>query len=141
MRGWDIAMLIIIMEMSIGFMGTLIEDEAHHGGNLYGNMSRSVRYFSPEDNAYITQYQTSNASKAIGDAGAINILTLGMDWILGGWNLLFSIITAFAAISITLNRQFGLDPGLCAFIQGIIYLMYTWMFIQWRSGRGGRAFE
>jgi len=144
MRGWDVALIIIFMEMSIGFLGVLTDDEAHSGGALFllpNHTTSTIYYFSPEDNQYIKQYQNSNATDAIKDSASINPLTFIMDWILNGWAILSTVITAFAAISLVLIRQFHLDWRLAMFIQGIIYLMYTWMFIQWRSGRGGRAFE
>lgn len=141
MRAWDLAIFIILLEMSIGFLSVLGDSPQNHGGGLFTKANYTVKYFSGAEGGYITTYQGSNASTAVGELPKVDPLSFAMDWIFFSFNMLIRIVEAFAAISIVLYRQFHLDPQLCMFIQGIVYLIYTWAFIQWRSGRGGRAFE
>jgi hypothetical protein len=138
MRAWDLAVFVIIIEMSIGFVGILGE-AAPKGGGLFHNPDDS--YFLPNQGGEISKWQNLNATDAVGPTEGINPLSFIVDWIFFSFNMLFTMIGAFVAVSWVLYSEFHIAPQLCAFIQGIVYLIYTWAFIQWRSGRGGRAFE
>jgi hypothetical protein len=132
MRAWDLAVFIIMIEMSIGFLAGL------QGLYLY------TPYLNADQGGEISTYQQN-----ITDPGGIvkkevsigDYLKFGLDWIFASFNMIVMIVTAFVAFSWILYHEFGLPIELCLFIQGIVYLIYTWGFIQWKSGKGGQAFE
>jgi hypothetical protein len=145
MRAWDLAVFVIFLEMSIGFVTVLGQPEYGQMG-LFPNPGNN--YFKADQGGYVKQFQQNvNGSGINNDTGAIgtipkaDILTFGMDFILAGFSTLMMIAGAFVAISWILYSQFHLDPKLCVFIQGIVYIIYLWAFVQWKSGRGGRMYE
>lgn len=137
MRAWDLAMFIIMVEMSIGFLG---------GIGFYPNdaSGQPVDYLKSEQGGSIITFQKNITDEnfiANRELGIADYFKFGLDWIFASWNMLIQIIIAFVGISFILYKQFNIPIELCVFIQGIVYLIYTWGFIQWRSGRGGRSFE
>lgn len=130
MRAWDLAVFVIMVEMCLGFLAEL--------PGLY-NAPTLVAH---EQGGDIYQWQHSNMNTEFGTRLTIgDYLKFAMDWVLAGYNMLVTVLTAFFAISLILYRDFGLPSELCFFVQGIVYLIYTWALVQWRSGRGGQAFE
>jgi hypothetical protein len=133
----DLAVLIIMIEMSIGFLA---------GIGYYPNdaSGESVDYLRADQGGVVSTFQknitdedyVSNNELGIGD-----YLKFGLDWLFASWNMLIMVVKAFVGISFLLYTQFNIPIQLCVFIQGIVWLIYTWGFIQWRSGRGGKAFE
>lgn len=140
MRAWDLALFVIFLEMSIGFVTVLSED-----GGLFPNPNN--RYFVAEQGGEIQKYYQNVTSGAGNNTGAIgeipkaDILTFGMDFLLAGFRTLMMIAGSFVVISWLLYTQFHIDPKLCIFIQGLVYVIYLWAFVQWKSGRGGRMYE
>jgi len=141
MRGWDLAVWVIIIEMSIGFIAVLGDSPAHGGGGLFTSGNYTTRYFTPETGGAVYQYQHTQANQTTGIVGEVDYLKFAIDWIFASFSILLTMISAFVGISYILYTQFNLEPRLCFFIQGLVYFIYTWAFIQWRSGRGGKAFE
>jgi hypothetical protein len=141
MRAWDLAVFIIFIEMAIGFFAILGDDPAHGGGGLFPSENYTTKYFTPETGGAVYVYQHTNATNTTGEVGGVDYLKFAIDWIFASFTVLFTIISAFVGISWILYSQFHLEPRLCFLIQGIVYFIYTWAFIQWRSGRGGKAFE
>jgi hypothetical protein len=143
MRAWDLAVFIIFAEMMIGFISILGDDPngPNHGGGLFSANNYSGQYFAANPGGYVYDYQHTNATNTTGDKLSVDYLTFAIDWIFASFNVLFRIVEAFVAISWVLYSQFHLEPRFCLFLQGIVYFIYTWAFIQWRSGRGGKAFE
>jgi hypothetical protein len=135
----DFALFVIFLEMSIGFVATL------NDANAFGNPGNN--FFKPEQGGRIAQYHQNVTAGAPGEIGAIgevpkaDILTFGMDFILAGFRTLMQIVESFVAFSWILYTQFHVDPGVCVLIQGFIYIVYLYGFLQWKSGRGGRMFE
>ena len=135
MRTMDLAMFIIIMEMCIGFITS---------PNLGLFNQQQVGYIGVDtaSNQYVTQYQSNDAfNNLTAKPASVNVLTFAIDWIIAGWTMFLSIVTAFGLISLVLYSTFHLPMEICLFVQGIVYLIYTWGFIQWKSGKGGRYFE
>ncbi len=128
MRAWDLAIFVIMIEMSIGFIAGL---------GFYDHPSlMSVQ------NGEINRYQTENINETFAEKPTIaDYLKFSLDWVFASFNMFIMIVSAFVGISWILYTTFKLPLTLCFFIQGIVYLIYTWGFIQWRSGRGGQAFE
>lgn len=146
MRAWDLALFVIFLEMSIGFVTVLAESPENGGGGLFHNPDN--KYFVPEQGGEISKYQQNvtgvkgtNNTGAIGVIPKADILTFGMDFLLAGFSTLLLIAGSFVAISWLLYTQFHLDYKLCIFIQGLVYIIYLWAFVQWKSGRGGRMYE
>jgi hypothetical protein len=131
----DLAMFIIIMEMCIGFLTA---------PNLGLFTKEQIGYVNVDaaSNQYVVQYQSNDSfNTLVAKPANVNLLTFAMDWVIAGWTMFLSIVGAFVLISWTLYWTFHLPMEICIFTQGIVYLIYTWGFIQWRSGRGGRYFE
>jgi hypothetical protein len=122
----DFAFFVIFLEMAIGFVSVLGEADGGHAGQYQQNVTGSG---------------FANSTGTMGEVPKADILTFGMDFILAGFRTLMAIATSFVAFSWLLYSQFGIDPRVCVFIQGIIYIVYLWGFLQWKSGRGGRMFE
>jgi hypothetical protein len=139
MRMMDFALFVIFLEMSIGFIVVLGDS------NAFGSPGNN--FFKAEQGGKIAQYQqnaTPGVAGEIGTMGTVpkaDILTFGMDFILAGFQTLMMIAESFVAFSWILYSQFHIDPVVCTFLQGIIYIVYLWGFLQWKSGRGGRMFE
>lgn len=136
MRAMDLAVFIIMIEMAIGFMGGM-----HFYTDKYGE---DVDYMQSglAQGGYVRQFQTENITTTFAEKPTIaDYFKFALDWVFASFNMILMIVGAFFAIGLLLNIQFGLPAYLCVFIQGIVYLIYMWGFIQWRSGRGGQAFE
>jgi hypothetical protein len=136
MRAMDLAVFIIMIEMSIGFLG---------GMHFYTNEAgEDVDYMQSglAQGGYVERFQTENISETYAEKpGIADYFKFALDWVFASFNMILMLVGAFFVIGALLNIQFGLPLYLCVFIQGIVYLIYAWGFIQWRSGRGGQAFE
>lgn len=133
MRAWDLAVFVIMIEMSIGFMSGLQFYEGIGGaGSLPVAQGGEV---------YRMQHENITETIALREPGIGDYLKFALNWVFASFNMMITIIRAFFFVSWDLYTVFHLPMTLCLFIQGIVYLIYTWGFIQWRSGRGGQAFE
>jgi hypothetical protein len=137
MRMMDFAILIIFLQVFIGFTIQLGQSQNGQMG-LFPNPNNS--FFKGEQGGEIQKYQQS-VNGTWGTTPEADLITFGMDFILAGFKTLIMIATSFLSISLVLYTQFGLDPKFCAALQVVIYIVYLWGFLQWKSGRGGRMYE
>lgn len=132
----NIAVFIIILEMAIGFMASI----GYYEGDVFYSPAQpgetGMDYIVKAQNNDTLNSEYNPAELTIGD-----YLKFGIDWIFAGFLILVTIMSAFLGISWILYTTYHLPMVLCVFVQGIIYLIYTWAFVQWRSGRGGAGFE
>jgi hypothetical protein len=137
MRAWDLAVFIILIEMSLGFLSGL------HG--FYTTQGQGL-YHATQGGAVAGWQQRSSTDEFVagtepGGLNGFDYLNFAIMWVLASFWMIITVLKAFFVISWDLYFVFGLPASLCAFIQGIVYLIYTWAFVQWKSGRGGQAFE
>jgi len=139
MRAIDLAMFIIILEMSIGFLGST----GDVGLNLYGTHGDYLRRDMSEYS--INAQKNTSLGDGLAKTSAPTIadyFLFGAQWLFAGINFFIQIATAFLAISFTLQTKFGIPfIPIGAFVQGIVYLIYMWAIVQWKSGRGGGSFD
>jgi hypothetical protein len=136
----NLAVFVIIIEMSIGFLA---------GIGYYPTTGGVETSFvkADQDIPYIVNAQAANESLRTewmpkeGGIGGADYLQFTIDWITAGFTMMLRLMQAFLAISTILYNDFKIPLEICAFVQGIVYMIYTWGFIQWQSGRGGGGFE
>jgi hypothetical protein len=139
MRAWDLVVVILLMEMTIGFFAALGELPSEGGGGWLPHADD--QYFTPDQDK-ISKFMGKNASDTwTTDTEQVDYLSFAVSWVFASMNMIIDMIAAFTVVSWVLYSQFHLDMGLCMYIQGIVYFIYTWAFIQWRSGRSGRGYE
>ena len=139
MRAIDLAMFIIIMEMSLGFLTVIDFGHVNSG-------ARVDRVMDPErggDYGVGGTWQNRNSIPSPDSAkpSVVDYLKFGVDWGIAGFFGALQLIGAFVAISWILYTKFQIPMEICVFVQGIIYLIYTWAIIQWKAGRSGGQFD
>jgi len=145
MRAIDLAVFVILIEMSIGFLGVI------GAGNVNtladGTQTPQVQqmvYEQGGDYGVGGRWQQRGSTVALANTtqpSVLDYVRFGIDWISGGFFMLLQIMAAFFAISWVLYTKFKIPMEICVFIQGIVWLIYSWALIQWKSGRGGAQFE
>jgi hypothetical protein len=135
MRAIDLAMLIIIIEMGIGFLSS--PDLGLFTPSVLGAVNPDAA-----SNVYVAQYQSNDSFKSLTNQPSnVNMVTLALDWAFAGWSMFLSILTAFAFISWTLYSTFHLPMQICLFVQGIVYFIYSLGILEWKSGKGMSYFD
>ena len=139
MRAMNLAVFVIIIEMSIGFLAGIGYYPAHGGEQAnFIQADQKVPYIVNAQASNETTLKTGWMPNGLSGA---DYLQFTIDWITAGFSMMLKIMQAFLAISTILYTSFHVPTEICVFIQGIVYMIYTWGFIQWQSGRGGGGFE
>ena len=128
MRAYDMALILIILQASIGFVNGL------------GIFDRD--YYATQNNTY-TQYRVANLTEynpSEGEGLADYVADLAR-WVVDGLKLLFKVVGAVFIIYPTLTDTFGVPSGLSILLQGGIYVIYIMGWVQWKSNKGMRQFE
>ena len=132
MRAFHIMLFLIILQASVVFVSdTGIFDQNY------------IEDASLAKNSYYTSYNISNLTEysAGEEPSTWDYFTISAKWIIDGLFLFVKIIFAVAFIFPLLISIFNVPASLAAFIQGGIYVIYLWGYMQWKAGRSTKYME
>ncbi len=128
MRAYDIAMWLIILQASIGFINAI---------GLF-----ETQYYATPQNAYNYEIQDLDEYKVLTDnPGVLDYTRMGINWAWEGLVVIFKIIFSIVIIYPMLIKEFGIPAVLSVFLQATVYVVYAVGYKQWKSGKGMAYYE
>jgi len=133
MRAFHIILFLIVLQASIVF----VSDTGIFNQNYIENASLAKNtYYKSYNITNLSQYNDLNTEPSTWD-----YFTISARWIIEGFFLFIKIIFAIAFIFPLLISIFNVPTSLAAFIQGGIYVIYLWGYMQWKSGKSTKYME
>lgn len=128
-RSFEILLFLIILQSSVGFVGAIgLFDQTYvSDSELYGTTTKD--------------WNISTYGEHEPDMGVFGRVTLALDMLWNALPIAFNVLFAIVFIFDPLVRTFGVPMELAAFLQGGIYLCYSWGIVQFLTNRGTKYYE
>jgi hypothetical protein len=135
MRAWDISLFILIINLTIGFVGNIGLFNEYGYAQIQSTGNASQGGYASGNYDENTQTLMGNQQKTTADTFDAFAM------ILSGFFMMISVFVSCAIMFLPLVYTFHVPVVLALFLQAIVYYAYLWGITQWVSNKQGGYLE